>query len=360
MLFTAGLDGLLKAASSETGQVRSKALYLPESDAASALVSLSPDHLLLGTDAGNIHLYDIRDPAGFASPKPSASWKGVHTDYISSLLPLAASGTSVTGFSRQFIATGDTTLSHLDVRKPGSVLGRSDDQEDELLCSAYIPNAPSRQTGGSQKILTGTAAGVVTTWNKGFWEDHQDRIPLSRSTGDPIESLLQIPEGFEIHGWSGRGTLFAAGSGDGKVRIVKMGPNKTLATLAHSYSADEAKRMANGKVKTGDYEEGMEEGVSSLDMDCDGNLVTGGGMIVKIWTAMEAAGGKDDSDADSDADSDDEDSRKRPQEDSEMDSDEESDDEKEDKKKKRKKRKGGIGKAKSVGVKNVASFSGLD
>lgn len=348
----------MKAASSETGQVKSKAL-LPGLDAASALVSLSPEHLLLGTDGGNIHLYDVRDSAGFLSPKPSASWSKVHSEYISSLLPLPASGTSVTGFSRQFIATGDTTLSHLDVRKPGPALAQSDDQEDELLCSAYIPDAPSRQTGGSQKILTGTAAGVVTTWNKGFWEDHQDRIPLSRSTGDPIESLLQIPEGFEMPGWSGKGTIFAAGSGDGKVRIINMGPNKTLATLAHSYSADEAKRMANGKVKTGDYEEGMEEGVSALDMDCDGNFITGGGMIVKIWTTKDAAE-RDDSDDNHDSDSDDDSSKKRLKEDSNMDSEDDSDNEKEKEKRKRKKRKGGTGKAKSAGVKNVASFAGLD
>jgi len=29
------------------------------------------------------------------------------------------------------------------------VLEKSEDQEDEILCSAFVANAPSKQTGGS-------------------------------------------------------------------------------------------------------------------------------------------------------------------------------------------------------------------
>jgi hypothetical protein len=222
-----------------------------------------------------------------------------------------------------------------------------------------MANAPSRQTGGSEKIVTGTSSGVVTTWNKGFWEDHQERIPLSRSTGDSIDALLALPQGFEVEG-AGWGTFFAAGSGDGKVRIVKMGGNKTVATLTHAYSADEARRMAGGRVKAGDYTEGLEEGVSALAIDCEGRIVSGGGTVVKIWTPREA---QDEEEAEvpekkkrKELDSNDDDPEES---DSEVEG-ESSDDEKERKKRKKKKRKGGKGKAKSAGVRNVNSFTGLD
>jgi WD40 repeat protein len=359
-LYTAGTDNLLKSASTQTGRVISKAL-LPEADTPSTLLPLSPQHLILGTDTGDILLYDLRAPSSFAAAQPAAEWKHVHGDYISSLLSLPASSTSTTGFPRTFCATGDTTLVQLDVRKPGKVLGKSEDQEDEILCSAFVANAPSKQTGGSETVLTGTGGGVVTTWNRGFWEDHQTRVPLARTTGDSVDSLLDLPEGFEVAGLvGGWGKYFAAGSGDGKVRIVKMGQNKVVTTLAHSYSADEAKRMAGGKVKKGDYVEGLEEGVSALGIDCEGRIVSGGGLVVKLWTPKE----EEEKDAAAEPE---ERKRRKNRSDSEeegMNSDEvdsdSSEDEKERRKRKKKKRKGGRGKAKSTGVKNVNVFKGLD
>ncbi|KAF8533546.1 WD40-repeat-containing domain protein [Trichophaea hybrida] len=296
-LYTAGADTLLKAAASATGHVVSKSLLPSITDPATVLLPLSPQHLLLGTDAGHIHLYDLRTPSHLSYASPAASWTSVHEDYISSLLPLPATTASTTGFSRTFIATGDTTLTHLDVRKPGKVLSRSEPQEDEIL-----------------------------------W--------------------------FEVEG-AGWGTFFAAGSGDGKIRIVKMGGNKTVATLAHAYSADEARRMAGGRVKVGDYTEGLEEGVSALAIDCDGRIVSGGGTVVRIWTLREK---QDEKEAE-------EQGKKRNEVDSDDDKPEgggsevegeSSDDEKERKKRKKKRRKGGKGKAKSAGVKNINSFTGLD
>jgi len=213
-------------------------------------------------------------------------------------------------------------------------------------------------------VLTGTGGGVVTTWNRGFWEDHQTRVPLARATGDTVDSLLDLPEEFEVAGLvGGWGKYFAAGSGDGKVRVVKMGQNKVVTTLAHSYSADEAKRMAGGKMKKGDYVEGLEEGVSALGIDCEGRIVSGGGLVVKLWTPKE----EEEEEGEKDAAESERRKRRKNGSDSEeevMDSDEEdsddSDDKKERKKRKKKKRKGGRGKAKSAGVKNVNAFKGLD
>ncbi|KAL7275584.1 WD repeat-containing protein jip5 [Rhizina undulata] len=348
ILYSSGTDSLLKAASSETGRVTTKTL-IPSSNPATTILPLSPHHLLLGTDSGAIHLFDTRTPS--LSP-PASTWKAPHDDYISSLTALPASDTSTSGFSRQFIATGDTTLTHLDVRKPNTSLAKSEDQEDELLCSAHLPNAPSRGRTG-ERILTGLSGGVVTVWNKGMWEDHQDRINISKASGESVDSIIPLPE-FSYSGpGGGWGTYFATGSGDGKVRVVKMGGNKVVLTLPHSLSSDEAKAAAGGKIAVGDYKEGLEEGVVCLAVDCMGRIVSGGGSVVKVWYEKE--------------DDESEQGKRRRKEDSseeEEDSDDEdeddSDEEKEKRKKRRKKRKGGKGKARSAGVKSVSSFKGLD
>ncbi|KAI5803802.1 WD40-repeat-containing domain protein [Geopyxis carbonaria] len=352
VLYTTGTDPYLKIADSETGQVISKAVTNKSTDSATALLPLSPEHLLVGTDLGDIHLYDIRDSATFTSTRPSLSWNRAHDDYISSLHPLPSSESSITGFSRQFVATGDTTLSHLDARKSPNVLAKSEDQEDEMLCSTYVANAPSRQTGGSEKILTGTSAGVVTTWTKGFWEDHQDRIPIARGTGDSVEALLTLPGDFDIPGQSEWGAYFAAGSGDGKIRIVKLGQSKILSTFSHSYSADEAKHMAGGKIRKGDQEQELEEGVTALALNCEGKIVSAGGTVVKIWSLENIEAKTEDGQVVS--------GRQEYDSDEENSSNESSEEEKEKLKRRKKKRKGGKGKAKSIGVKNVHGFHDLD
>lgn len=356
VLYTTGTDNLLKAASSATGQVTSKSL-LSSSDPVTTLLPLSPAHLLVGTDAGSVHLFDTRTPSAL-SVHTSASWDSVHQDYISSLTALGATTESTTGFARQFIATGDTTLTCLDVRKPGTALSRSEDQEDEFLSSCYVSNAPSRSKSNTERVIAGTAGGVVTVWNRGFWEDHQDRIPIARATGDSVDALMALPEGWKAPAASGGwGTYFAAGSGDGKVRVVKMGSNRIVATMAHSFSKDEAKAIAGGKVKEGDYEAGLEEGVVALGLDCDGRIISGGGEVIKVWSPAERgdeaedAGREEKRKIGSDSDSD--------RDDSDADSDNDRGG-KEKKKRKKKKRKGGKGKAKSVGVKNVISFAGID
>lgn len=205
------------------------------------------------------------------------------------------------------------------------------------------------------------ASGVATLWNKGEWTDHENRINIAKASGDSVDALCVLPEDFQVVG-KGWGRYIAAGAGDGKVRIVKMGSNSVVETLAHSLTAEEVKAKAAEDVIKGDYERVIEEGVAALGIDCDGRIVSGGGSVVRIWYWEDAAeeeevdkgnkkkrrmNGSDSEEAeDSGGESNEEDS---------------SEDEREKKKKKRKKkRKGGKGKAKSVGVKAVASFKGLD
>ncbi|KAF2764003.1 hypothetical protein EJ03DRAFT_282953, partial [Teratosphaeria nubilosa] len=160
-LYSAGTDGMVKAADSETGQVTGK-LGVPLDakggvDAPTVLHALSPQTFLLSADSGALHLFDLRDPApslpanngkqAFITAKPSQTHYP-HTDYVSSLSPLPPSATSTSGFSKQWITTGGTTLALTDLRR--GVLVKSEDQEEILLSSLYVTGLPAKKASGSQ------------------------------------------------------------------------------------------------------------------------------------------------------------------------------------------------------------------
>lgn len=319
-------------------------------DSATTILSLSAHHLLIGADSGTIHLFDTRTPT---LSNPSSSWESAHDDYVSSLTALPPNAATTTGFSRQFISTGDTTLAHLDVRKPGALLFKSEDQEDELLCSAFISGLPKKGGRGGEKIITGNTSGVATLWNKGEWADHENRINISKISGDSVDAVVVLPEDFTVGGKWGR--YVATGAGDGKVRIVKMGSNGIVATLEHSLTAQEVKLKSAEDDMKGGYDRAIEEGVAALGIDCEGRIVSGGGNVVRVWywdnAVKESDEGNKKKRRNAGSDSDDEDDG--------SDEDDSSEEERE-KRRKKKKKKGGKGKARSAPVKNVANFKGLD
>lgn len=342
-LYSAGTDGIVKAADSETGRVTGKlAIPIPQSstedvDAPTVIHALNPQTLLLATDSGALHFYDLRDPAptlpivdnktAFTTGKP-ASTHYPHNDYISSLSPLPASEASTSGFSKQWISTGGTTLALTDVRR--GVLVKSEDQEEILLSSVYMSNLPARKSRGSthEKALVGGGDGVITLWEKGQWDDQDERIIVSREK-ETLDCLREIPAGI-----GGFGKKVAVGLGDGKIRFVTLGQKKVIGEVQH----DEI------------------EGVVGLDFDVGGRMISGGGSIVKVWQEPMGTAGEDEEEEDSDVEV----GEKRPAAGSDDDSDageeayDSSDDE--DKSSKRKKRKRGKGPAKG----NSFSFSGLD
>lgn len=282
MLYSAGTDGLVKAAKSETGQVENKIAIPFEKDgyvtscgaihayflwlvliqlavsrsvdAPTVIHALSPQTLLLATDSSALHLYDLRIPYSRVSARPEQSHHP-HDDYISSLTPLPPSDTSTSGFSKQWVTTGGTTLAVTDLRR--GVLVRSEDQEEELISSAYMGGLPSSGTSRGEKVIVGGSSGVLTLWEKGAWDDQDERIYVARDAegGESIETMTVVPD--EL----GYGKLLATGLGNGLVKFVRIGPNKVASEVVH----DET------------------EGVVGLGFDVEGRMVSGGGQVVKVW-----------------------------------------------------------------------------
>ncbi|KAL4990231.1 WD repeat-containing protein jip5 [Aspergillus falconensis] len=288
MLYSAGTDGLVKAARAETGVVENKIL-IPTAkdgsvDAPTVVHALSPQTLLLATDSSKLHLYDLRVPYSKVAAPPQQTHRP-HDDYVSSLTPLPASDTSTSGFSKQWVTTGGTTLAVTDLRR--GVLMRSEDQEEELVSSTYIGGLSSSGTSRGEKVVVGGSSGVLTLWERGAWDDQDERIYVERGAGggESLETLTVVPE--EL----GKGKMIAAGLGSGQVKFVRIGMNKVVSELTH----DET------------------EGVIGLGFDVEGRMVSGGGQVVKVWheTADSIGGEKRGFGGDSDVSDDDSDGSDR-------------------------------------------------
>ncbi|KAK1077618.1 WD repeat-containing protein jip5 [Friedmanniomyces endolithicus] len=270
-LYSAGTDGVVKAADSETGKVTGKVVVPLDIssrggsvDAPTVLHALSPQTLLLATDSGALHLYDLRDPApslpvdqlktAFTGSNP-AQTHHPHTDYISSLSAIPASDSSTSGFSKQWLTTGGTTLALTDLRR--GVLVKSEDQEEILMSSLYITGLPVNISNGStgEKAIVGGGDGVITLWQKGQWDDQDERIIVSKEK-ETLDVMAELPDGV-----GGLGKRFAVGLGDGTVRFVRLGSKQVVGGVRHHDV----------------------EGVVGLGFDVGGRMISGGGQVIKVW-----------------------------------------------------------------------------
>ncbi|WEW59695.1 WD repeat-containing protein jip5 [Emydomyces testavorans] len=261
-LYSAGSDGWVKAAKTETGRVEWK-FAIPrigdrsclQIDSPSLIHALSPQTLLLATDSGALHLFDLRDRSTEISARPQQTHHP-HDDYVSSLTPLPPSETSTSGYSKQWITTGGTTIAVTDLRR--GVLVRSEDQGEELVSSVYVTGLKAGGSNKGEKLVVGGASGVLTLWEKGAWDDQDERIIVDRSLdgGESLEVLAKVPDELGSHG-----KVVAVGQSDGLVRFVQLGPNKVVSELLH----DEL------------------EGVVGLGFDVQRRMISGGGAVVKVW-----------------------------------------------------------------------------
>ncbi|KAL5114972.1 WD repeat-containing protein jip5 [Pleosporales sp. CAS-2024a] len=338
-LYSAGTDGIVKVADSTTGRVTAK-IALPHDsradaiDAPTLLHALSPQSLILGTDSSALHIYDIRALGGSGALKPQATHRP-HDDYVSSLTPLPPTEASTSGFSKQWLTTGGSTLAVTDLRR--GVMVRSEDQEEELLSSVMVTGLSKKGTSVGEKVLVGGGNGVLTLWERGVWDDQDERITIDRSKGggESLDVIALLPDGL---GPSGK--IAAVGLGDGSLRFVKLGPNKIIDELKH--------------------DELRQEGVIGLGFDITGRMISGGGKKLNIWgekTWQDVDEAEDEDEDEDEAEDALANSKRARNSESDNDSDDDSSEDDEPKQKRKKRRKGKGGKqAKGHGI---LHFSGL-
>ncbi|KAI6781304.1 WD repeat-containing protein JIP5 [Emericellopsis cladophorae] len=341
-VYSAGTDALVKYFDAETGKVQSK-MAIPTSttipDAPTLLHVLNPQSLLLATDSGALHIWDTREDG----TKKPAQTHFPHSDYVSSITPLPPTEESTSGFSKQWVSTGGTTLAVTDVRR--GVLVRSEDQEDELLSSTFVPGLGPKKNRANGVMAIGSGSGVLTVWDKGAWDDQQERIIVDGQRGsqggESIDALTMIPEVL------GYGKKVVCGLGDGSLRVVDLADRAVLTApnLRHDVT----------------------EGVVSLGFDCGNRLISAGGDTIKVWEELselqgeeqEAENHDDEEDEEEDGSEDDaqEDGRKRSAESDDSDSDDGITEMKQRTKRRREAQKSKLG---PMGAHGIMGFDGLD
>lgn len=192
---------------------------------------------------------------------------------------------------------------------------RSEDQEEELLSSVMVTGLSKKGTSVGEKVLVGSSNGVLTLWERGVWDDQDERITVDKTKGggESLDVIALLPESV-----GPTGKIAAVGLGNGSIRFVRLGPNNIIDEVMH--------------------DELSQEGVIGLGFDVTGRMISGGGKTVKVWGEKSwqdvddeeeeegTANGKREHDSDSDDESDEEESSEE--------------DEPKQKRKKRKKNKG--------------------
>ena len=268
--YSGGTDGLVKAFESMTGRVTSKiAIPIPEGykeaiDAPTTIHALTPLHLIVTTDSGALHIYSISNEGKDLSEQPVQTHSPHGAEHINCIVPIPPSKESTSGYSKQFVTTGGSAISVFDIRK--GVLSKSEDQEIELIAATMVEGLKSGGTSVGTKLLVGQADGVVSLFERGVWDDQDERVVIDRS-GASIDALCEVPTDFlpRMGKLKMNEKVVAAGLDDGRIRFLRIGRNAVI----HEWD-----------IKHDDM-----EGVISIIFDHEENrMISAGGQTVKIWT----------------------------------------------------------------------------
>lgn len=324
-LFSAGTDGIIKAADSATGHVIGKALvpgnHIRRRKSKSAvhpsrLLALSPRCLVLGDDEGGIHEYELHEvslnsvkgsktPNGQVddevrlSPRNPQPSKTHHphrtednpeaTEPITSLTALPPSNSSTSGASRSWISTAGCTLAVCDVYK--GVMSCSVEQTGagenwELLSSAYVLRSKlsANHTADSHKkkpaigksrddlmtIVVGDSSGGCSFWSRGRWDNRTGYRRLRRNVaveGMPLEDYGIDSIAVASANEQDPEPLIVAGLATGVLHFLRFGSGQRPMEAAVTHVHDDR---------------GL-DGCSAITFDAEGRMITGGGNVVKVW-----------------------------------------------------------------------------
>lgn len=231
-IFSAGSDGVIKKAYSETGKVCAKNISGNEDSSedgenAITCLDMTESWLASGDDSGAFAIYDTR------TLKVVHRYERVHEDCITSIL------SGIPGKNKyHYVTSGATTICDVDIRK--GVVQTSEDQEDEILCGAVA---------GAQRLAFGMSQGVVTFWDPRRLDDQLTRIRVSEN--NTVDCIIAGEQDDYV----------VVGSTDGIVREINTRASRIEKTITHA----------------------KDDEVTLLDYDSEYRLVSANMDILNIW-----------------------------------------------------------------------------
>lgn len=253
-LYSAGSEGVIKKANTETGKVISKtdiSDHINKNDAITKLCSsYTHPFLLSGTENGHILVYDSNN-----LKKNELKFKvsNVHDDAVNHILAMPA----VSAY--HYLSIGSTSLCHIDIRK--GIVTQSDDQEDELLSMCYATDHINDNKNDT--VLVAQGEGVVTIWknSKNKLLDQLTRIKVKKgvSLDAIIPSMNNDTEEMTNSVW--------CGDSEGFLHRIDHKVGKIVETRVHSTAS-----------------KGEVDEIGNLEIDYDYRLISSGMDSLKIWS----------------------------------------------------------------------------
>jgi WD repeat-containing protein 55 len=148
------------------------------------------------------------------------------------------------------------------------------------LTSAYVTGFSQRGTNVGTKIIAGDATGVLNLWEKGVYDDQDERIVMSRmltrfdagifpklvaeDQAESVECMANIPTDIV-----GNERAVAVGLSGGLVALLQLGSggHKVIDVVRH-HEAESAEKVG---------------------FDVYGRIITGGGPVIKVWREKKSA-----------------------------------------------------------------------